>query len=105
MTDQRQKQPTSDEAPQAAPKDAAVLAPPRQRAMPAPSHLEPKKSPRRVVHGHSVVAKVPTHHRCEPLALFGNGFVQPMWFANPFSYDFFIHYHLAGLTGAQEQRP
>src|SRR5216684_2243151 len=27
----------------------------------------------------------------------------PMWVANPRSYDFFIHYNLAGLTGAQER--
>jgi hypothetical protein len=26
----------------------------------------------------------------------------PMWVANPLSCDFFIHYNLAGLTGAQE---
>jgi hypothetical protein len=25
-----------------------------------------------------------------------------MWVANPLSCDFFIHYNLAGLTGAQE---
>src|SRR5439155_12464854 len=27
----------------------------------------------------------------------------PMWVANPLSCDFFIHYNLAGLTGAQER--
>src|SRR3989442_15341580 len=27
-----------------------------------------------------------------------------MWVAKPLSYDFFIHYNLAGLTGAQEKR-
>ncbi len=27
----------------------------------------------------------------------------PIWVANPLSYDFFIHYNLAGLTGAQER--
>jgi hypothetical protein len=26
----------------------------------------------------------------------------PMWVASPHSYDFYIHYNLAGLTGAQE---
>jgi hypothetical protein len=26
-----------------------------------------------------------------------------MWVAEPLSYDFFIHYNLAGLTGAQEK--
>src|ERR1700730_14315297 len=54
MTDGRQRQPASDEAPHAVPEYAAVLAAPRQRTMPEPSHLEAKKSQRRVVHGHSV---------------------------------------------------
>ena len=77
MTDGRQRQPASDEAPHAIPKDASVLATPRQRAMPEPSHSESKESQRRVVHGHSVIPEVPTHHRLQPLALFGDGFVHP----------------------------
>src|ERR1700756_3700878 len=28
----------------------------------------------------------------------------PMWVATPLSCDFFIHYNLAGLTGAQENK-
>src|SRR5882724_8540727 len=75
MTDDRQRQPASDEAPHAVPEYATVLAAPRQRAMPEPSHLESKKSQRRVVHGHSVIPDVSTHHRLQPLALFGDGFV------------------------------
>ena len=75
MTDGRQRQPASDEAPHAIPEDATVLATPRQRAIPEPSHLESKKSQRRVVHGHSVIPDVPTHHRLQPLALFWDGFV------------------------------
>src|SRR6266851_7460622 len=75
MTDGRQRQPASDEAPHTLPEDASVLATPRQRTMPEPSHLEAKKSQRRVVHGHSVIPEVPTHHRLQPLALFGDGFV------------------------------
>src|ERR1700686_4624377 len=51
MTDARQRQPAGDEAPHAIPEDAAVLAAPRQRTVPEPPHLEPKKSQRRVVHG------------------------------------------------------
>jgi hypothetical protein len=47
MTDGRHRQPASDKAPHAIPKDAAVLAAPRKRAMPEPPHLEPK-DPRRV---------------------------------------------------------
>src|SRR5229473_2666 len=75
MTDRRQRQPASNETPHAIPKDAAVLAPPRQRAMPIPADSEPKNRQRRLVHGHSVVAKVSTHNRPQPLALFGDGFV------------------------------
>src|ERR1039458_8766918 len=75
MTDGRQRQPASDEAPHAIPTDATVLAAPRQRAMPEPPHLESKKSQRRVVHGHSVIPDMPTHHRLQPLALFGDGVV------------------------------
>src|SRR6267378_476574 len=75
MTDRRKWQPTVDKAPHASPEDAAVLAAPRQRAMPEPPHLESKTSQRRVVHGHSVIPDVSTHHRLQPLALVGDGFV------------------------------
>src|SRR5260370_40986732 len=71
MTDRRQRQPASDEAPHAIPENAAVLAPPRQRAMPIPGDSESKERQRRLVHGHSEVAKVSTHNRPQPLALFG----------------------------------
>ena len=37
-----------------------------------PSHLEPKQLQRRCVRGHSVISEVATHHRLQPLALFGN---------------------------------
>ena len=50
MTDGRQRQPASDETPHAVPKDAAILAASRQRAMPEPSHLEPKEKQRRLIH-------------------------------------------------------
>src|ERR1700680_1268922 len=75
MTDRRQRQPASDETPHAVPEDAAVLAAPRQRAMPKPADSESKNCQRRLVHGHSVVAKVSTYNRPQPLALFGDGFV------------------------------
>src|ERR1700741_2645255 len=75
MTDGRQRQPASDEAPHAIPKDASVLATPRQRAMPEPSHSESKKSQRRFVHGHPVIPEVSTHDRLQPLALFRDGFM------------------------------
>ena len=75
MTDGRQWQPASDEAPHAIPEDAAVLTAPRQGAMPEPSHLEPKNRQRRLIHGHSVVADVSTHHRLQPFTHFGDGVV------------------------------
>src|SRR6266404_77063 len=77
MTDGRQRQPASDEAPHAVPEYAAVLAAPRQRAMPEPSHLEPKDPQRVLVQGHSVISDVSTHHRLQPLAYFGDGFMHP----------------------------
>jgi hypothetical protein len=54
MTDRRQGQPASDEAPQAIPKHAAFVAAPRQRAMSEPPYLESKDPQRVVVLGHSV---------------------------------------------------
>src|ERR1700746_331958 len=75
MTDDRWRQPASDEAPHTIPKDAPFLAAPRQRAMPEPPHLESEKPQRRFIHGHSVIPDVSTHHRLQPLAQFRNGFV------------------------------
>jgi len=77
MTDGRQRQPASDEAPHAIPKDAAVLATPRQRAFPkyrdvvAESHEGPG------VRGHRVVRKEACDHLLEPSSLFGNRPVHP----------------------------
>src|ERR1700733_10904487 len=59
----------------AIPASPAVLAPPRQRAMPIPADSESKKRQRWLVHGHSVVAKVSTDDRPQPLALLGDGLV------------------------------
>jgi hypothetical protein len=73
MTDSRHRQRASDETPHAIPKNAAVLAPPRHRAMPRPAYSESKKRQRRSANGHSVVAKVSTHNRPQPLALLGDG--------------------------------
>src|SRR5882762_5243861 len=75
MTDDRHGQPASDEAPHAIPKDAAILAAPRQRAVPEPPHLEPKEPQRILVQGHAVIPNVPTYHRLQPFALGGDGFV------------------------------
>src|SRR6266436_3136830 len=75
MADGRQRQPASDKAQHAIPKNAAVLAAPRQRAVPEPPYLESKEPQRRGVHGHSVISDVSTHHRLQPLAQLRNGFV------------------------------
>jgi hypothetical protein len=75
MTDSRQRQPTVDKAPHTVPEYATVLAAPRPRAMPEPPYLKPKQRQRRCVHGHAVVPDVATHHRLQPFALFGDGFV------------------------------
>src|SRR5947207_12229298 len=89
MTDGRHRQPASDAAPHAIPEDAAVLAAPRKSAMPKPSYLESKKSQRRVVQGHSVIPDVSTHHRLQPLALFGDGFVHRL--------PMFVHRQITSL--------
>ena len=73
MADGRQWQPAVDETPHAVPEDAAILAAPRQGALPEPADSEAKERQRRGVHGHPIVADVSTHHRLQPLALFGNG--------------------------------
>ncbi len=77
MADGRRRQPASDEAPHAIPEYAAVLAAPRQRAMPEPPYLEPKNPQRVLIQGHTVIPDVSTHHRLQPLAYFGNGFMHP----------------------------
>src|SRR5437763_6614344 len=75
MTDSRQWQPAVNETPHTIPQDAAVLASPRQRAMPEPPYLEPKDPQRRCVHGHPVVPDVSTHDSLQPSALFKDGYV------------------------------
>src|SRR5216684_608592 len=75
MEDGRQRQPASHKAQHAIPKNAAVLAAPRQRAVPEPPYLESKEPQCRGVHGHSVISDVSTHHRLQPLAQLRNGFV------------------------------
>jgi hypothetical protein len=72
MTDGRRRQPASDRAPHAAPEQAAILTAPRQRAVPEPSHLEPKDPQRFMIHGHTVIPHVSTYHRlrsCERLRM------------------------------------
>src|SRR6266478_5504340 len=75
MTDHRHRQPTVDQAPHTIPQYVAVLAAARQRTLPEPPYLESKEPQRRSVHGHPVISVVTPHHRLQPLAQFGNGFV------------------------------
>src|SRR5258707_5754134 len=75
MTDGRHRQPAVDETPHTVPKDTAILAAPRQRAIPEASHLEPKEIQRPLVHWHSVIANVSTHHCLQPLAYFRDVFM------------------------------
>jgi len=77
MTDGRHRKPAGEETPHAVPEYAAVLAASRQGAMPEVSYLEAKYSQRRVVHGHSVIPDMSTHHRLQPLALFEDGLMHP----------------------------
>ena len=72
MTDGRQSQPPSDQAPHPIPEDAAIVAVPRRPAMPQPFHLEPKDRHRLLIHVHSVVADLSLHHRLQPLPQFGD---------------------------------
>src|SRR5438309_527215 len=72
MTDDRQRQPASDEASHTIPEYAAVLAAPRQRAIPEPPYLEPKDPQRVVVLRHTVIPDVPSHHGLQPLTQFGD---------------------------------
>src|SRR5215467_6084168 len=75
MTDDRHTQPAGNEAPHTIPEDASILAAARKRAMPKSAHLEPKQFQRRLIHGHAVIAGVSTHHRLQPLAQCGDGFM------------------------------
>jgi hypothetical protein len=128
MTDGRQRQPASAEAPHTIPQHAAVLTLPGQRALPEPADSEPKNRQRWLIQVHSVIPQVSTQHRLVPFALFQEWVhaydaqvrlsprpaslatfcvsfaARPMWVANPLSRDFFIHYNLAGLTGAPGER-
>src|ERR1700687_5912831 len=82
MIDTGRRQPAGDQAPHPGPKNAAVLAAPRQRAIPEPADLEPKGGQRWAVHRHALVADVPTHDRSEPFAHFQDGIMH-----TPFELD------------------
>src|SRR2546425_12268436 len=75
MIDAGGGQPAVKKPPHPVPVNAAVLAAPRQRAMPEPAHLEPEQMERRSVHGHPVVTDVSNDDRAQPLAYLGDGVV------------------------------
>src|SRR5215469_1802089 len=75
MMDARRGQPAVSNPQHPAPQHTAVLAAPRQRALPETDHLEPKQTERRAVHGNTVVAVVSLDHRAQPLSHFRNGVV------------------------------
>src|SRR3989454_11647366 len=59
------------------PGDVPCMTAPRQCAVPEPADLEPEHGDRRAVHGHSVVASVPTHNLTQPCAHHWDRIVQP----------------------------
>jgi hypothetical protein len=88
MTDASGRQPVLDQSAHPVPVYAAILTPPRERAMPEPADLEPKRVQRRAVGRHPVVPDVSTHNRPQPLAHFRDGVVHA-------SFEF--GFHLAQL--------
>src|SRR3989449_2251603 len=76
VADARGRQPAVDEPPHPVPENPAVLATPRESALPEPTHLEPEDAQRRTVHGHSVVADVSPDDRAQPCAHRRDGVMQ-----------------------------
>jgi len=74
MTDSRHGDPAVEETSHTIPGDAAMLATPRQRALPEPSYLKPKQLQRRCVHGLLVLSVVSTNCRLQPLVHSRDGF-------------------------------
>ena len=75
MTDADRGQPAVYESQHTVPSKAAILATPRQRAVPEPTHAEPKQVERWSVHGNPIVTSVPFHHRSQPLTYLRDGVV------------------------------
>ena len=66
VTNARGGQPPLDEPAHPLPGDVPCMTAPCQRAVPEPADPEPEQGYRWAVHGHAVVADVPTHDLTEP---------------------------------------
>ena len=75
VMDLRSGQPVVSNAPHPVPQHPAVLAAPRQRAMPGANHMEAEHAERRIVHRDTVVAIVSRDHRVQPITHLRDGVV------------------------------
>jgi hypothetical protein len=75
MMNVRDGQPVVSNPPHPVPQHAAILAAPRQRAMPEANHLEPKHIQCREVHRDTVISIVSRDHRAQPLGHVRDGVV------------------------------
>lgn len=78
MIDMRRRQPAVDQSPHPCPAKAGPLATVRQRPVPEPADPLTEQIQRCAVHGHSVVAEMPTYNRAQPLAYFRDGNVHTL---------------------------
>ena len=67
MTNAGKGQPALEQTPHSFPGHSTGLTAPTQHAIPEPPHLKPKQMQRRAVHGHTVIADVPTNDLAQPL--------------------------------------
>ena len=70
------REPASDKALHALPRESGFLTAAPQRAVPQPRHPIAEQGQRRRVHGHSVVTQMPAHHRAQPPSHLWNRIVQ-----------------------------